>query len=104
MAANIASTWENALLATADVTGAPTSIFLDAAAGATGVTAQDFIDLEATVLGNDVPLEGSRMAYLFNKDAYSAIHCCLSFKSDKDKDLKVGDVVSVVDFVATPKS
>tara|TARA_B110000261_G_scaffold91654_1_gene104240 strand:+ start:6055 stop:7272 length:1218 start_codon:yes stop_codon:yes gene_type:complete len=77
MAANIASTWENALLNTADVAGAPTSIFLDAAAGATGVLAQDFIDLEATVLGNDVPLEGSRMAYLFNKDAYSAIRTLL---------------------------
>ena len=78
MAANIASTWEKALLATADVTGAPTSIFLDAAATASqGVTAQDFIDLEATVLGNDVPLEGSRMAYLFNKDAYSSIRTLL---------------------------
>ena len=77
MAANIASTWENALLNTADVAGAPQSIFLDAAAGATGVTAADFINLEATVLGNDVPLEGSRMAYLFNKDAYSSIRTLL---------------------------
>jgi HK97 family phage major capsid protein len=77
MAANIASTWEAALLNTADVAGAPLSIFLDSAAGATGVTAQDFIDLETTVLGNDIPLEGSRMAYLFNKDAYSAIRTLL---------------------------
>ena len=77
MAANIASTWEKALLATADVTGAPTSIYADAAAGATGVTAADFINLEATVLGNDIPLEGSRMAYLFNKDAYSSIRTLL---------------------------
>ena len=77
MAANIASTWENALLNTADVAGAPTSIFLDAAAGATGVTAADFIALEAAVLGNDIPLEGSRMAYLFNKDAYSSIRTLL---------------------------
>ena len=77
MAANIASTWEKALLATADVTGAPASIYADAAAGATGVTAGDFINLEATVLGNDIPLEGSRMAYLFNKDAYSSIRTLL---------------------------
>ena len=77
MAANIASTWEKALLATADVTGAPASIYADAAAGATGVTAADFINLEATVLGNDVPLEGSRMAYIFDKDAYSSIRSLL---------------------------
>jgi HK97 family phage major capsid protein len=77
MAANIASTWEAALLNTADVAGAPQSIYLDAAAGATGVTAADFIALEATVLGNNVPLEGSRMAYLFNKDAYSSIRTLL---------------------------
>jgi HK97 family phage major capsid protein len=77
MAANIASTWEKALLATADVTGAPASIYADAAAGATGVTAADFINLEATVLGNDVPLEGSRMAYIFDKDAYSSIRTLL---------------------------
>ena len=77
MAANIASTWENALLNTADVSGAPTSIFLDAANGASAITAQDFIDLETMVLGNDVPLQGSRMAYLFNKEAYSAIRTLL---------------------------
>ena len=77
MAANIASTWEKALLATADVTGAPASIYADAAAGAVGVTAADFINLEATVLGNDVPLEGSRMAYIFDKDAYSSIRSLL---------------------------
>ena len=77
MAANIASTWEKALLATADVTGAPASIYADAAAGATGVTAADFINLEATVLGNDIPLEGSRMAYIFDKDAYTSIRSLL---------------------------
>jgi HK97 family phage major capsid protein len=77
MAANIASTWENALLNTADVAGAPESIFLDAAATSTGVTAADFIALETAVLGNDVPLQGSRMAYLFNTDAYSAIRTLL---------------------------
>ena len=77
MAANIASTWENALLNTANVTGAPTSIFLGAGAAATTITAPDFIALESFVLGNDVPLEGSRMAYLFNKEAYTAIRTLL---------------------------
>jgi HK97 family phage major capsid protein len=77
MAANIASTWEKALLATADISGAPASIYADAAAGATGVTAADFINLEATVLGNDIPLEGSRMAYIFDKDAYTSIRSLL---------------------------
>lgn len=73
MAASIASTWEKALLGYADVSNAPTSIFLDAAAGASGVAAASFISLESDVLGNNVPLEGSRMAYLFDKDAYSSI-------------------------------
>ena len=77
MAASVASTLEKALLGTADVTNAPESIFADATAGATGVTAPDFIALEATVLGNDVPLEGSRMAYIFDKDAYSTIRTLL---------------------------
>ena len=77
MAASVASTLEKALLGTADVTNAPESIFADATAGATGVTAPDFIALEATVLGNDVPLEGARMAYIFDKDAYSSIRTLL---------------------------
>tara|TARA_Y100001973_G_C5208248_1_gene343320 strand:+ start:5329 stop:6543 length:1215 start_codon:yes stop_codon:yes gene_type:complete len=77
MAANIASTWEKALLASSDVTGAPESIFADVTASSTGVTAADFIDLEATVLGNDVNLQGGRFAYLFDKDAYSSIRSLL---------------------------
>jgi HK97 family phage major capsid protein len=78
MAASVASTLETALLtAGSDVTSAPASIFTDAAAGSTGVTADDFIALEATVLGNDVPLEGARMAYIFDKDAYSSIRTLL---------------------------
>ena len=77
MAQNIASTIEFALLGFADVSGAPTSIFKDVTATSTGVTAGDFIDLEATVLGNDVNLQGSRMAYLFDKDAYSSIRALL---------------------------
>ena len=78
MASSVASTLEKALLtAGADITNAPASIFTDATAGATGVTAPDFINLEATVLGNDVPLEGARMAYIFDKDAYSSIRTLL---------------------------
>ena len=77
MAASIAATWEKALLSTADISNAPESIFLDSDAGATGITAADFIELEATVLGNNVPLNGARMAYLFNKEAYSAIRVLL---------------------------
>ena len=78
MASSVVSTLEKALLtAGADISNAPASIFTDATAGATGVTAADFINLEATVLGNDVPLEGSRMAYIFDKDAYSTIRTLL---------------------------
>lgn len=93
MAANIASTWENALLAHSDVTGAPQSIFADATAVSTGVTAADFMDLEAAVLGNDVNLQGARMAYLFDKDAYSSIRALLqttgvaALWNPKDKEL-----------------
>ena len=78
MASSVASTLEKALLtAGADISNAPASIFTDATAGATGVTAADFINLEATVLGNDVPLEGARMAYIFDKDAYADIRTFL---------------------------
>jgi len=78
MAASVASTLEKALLtAGSDITNAPQSMFTDAAAGAVGVAAGDFINLEATVLGNNVPLEGARMAYIFDKDAYSSIRSLL---------------------------
>ena len=77
MASSIAATWENALLSKADVTNAPESIFADAAATSTAVTAAAFMDLESAVLGNNVPLEGARMAYLFDKDAYSSIRALL---------------------------
>ena len=74
MAKNMASTLETALLNTADVTNAPASVFADAAAGSTaafsGATA---LTLETTVLGNGVQLEGARMAYLMDTDAYAAI-------------------------------
>lgn len=77
MAANIASTIETALLSHSDVTGAPESIFADASATSTTVTAADFIALEAEVLGNDVNLQGGRFAYIFDKDAYSSIRALL---------------------------
>ncbi len=74
MAASIASTLETALLtAGADDTNAPTSIFTDAAAGSTAITAAGILDCEATVLGNNVPLEGGRFAYLLDKDAYTTV-------------------------------
>ena len=74
MAANIASTWETALLDTADVTNAPASIFADAAAGSTGAfTGATASTLENTYIGNDGTYEGARMAYLMDADAYAAI-------------------------------
>ena len=73
MAASIASSLEGALLATSDTSNAPQSIFADCATTNTGVTVADFVGLETTVLGNDIPLEGARMAYIFDKDAYVSI-------------------------------
>lgn len=74
MAQSVAATLENALLDTADVSNAPASIFADAAAGSTAaVSAASLIALETTVLGNGVQLEGARMAYLMDMDAYTAV-------------------------------
>ena len=73
MAASIASTLEAALLGTGDVGNAPESIFADCATTNTGLTVDDFVGLETTVLGNNVPIDGARMAYIFDKDAYVAI-------------------------------
>ena len=73
MAQNIASTLEGALLNTADETNAPASIFADAATGPTAVTASDWLDMEATVLEAGVQLEGARMAYLMDTDAYKTV-------------------------------
>jgi len=73
MAQNIASTLEGALLNTADETNAPASIFADAATGPTTVTASDWLDMEATVLEAGVQLEGARMAYLLDTDAYKTV-------------------------------
>lgn len=74
MAANIAATMEVALLDTADVTNAPQSIFLDANAGSTAAVSAATINLlETDVLGAGVQLEGARMAYLMDVDAYTAV-------------------------------
>ncbi len=73
MAQNIASTLEGALLNTSDLTNAPASIFADAASGPTTVTASDWLDMEATVLEAGVQLEGARMAYLMDTDAYKTV-------------------------------
>ena len=74
MAQSVAATLENALLDTADVTNAPASIFADAAAGSTAaLSAASLIALETTVLGNGVQLEGARMAYLMDMDAYTKV-------------------------------
>ena len=73
MAANIAATIEQALLDTAQVTNAPNSIFEDAAAGATGNTAADYLALEEAVIAAGVQLQGARMAYLLDADAYGTV-------------------------------
>ena len=72
MAASVASTLELALLGDADITDAPTSIFLDAAtqsvAGA-APTVAELLNMEATLLGNGVNLQGARMAWLLDSGA-----------------------------------
>jgi len=82
MAQSVAATLENALLDTGDVSNAPASIFADAAAGSTAaVSAASLIDLETTVLGNGVQLEGARMAYLMDMDAYAAVKAAAQVSS-----------------------
>ena len=72
MAQSVAATLEAALLGTGDVSNAPASIFADAAAGSTAAfSASSALDLETTVLGNGVQLEGARMAYLVDLKSYA---------------------------------
>ena len=74
IAAAMASTLETALLSKADITSAPQSIFLDAAAGSTAAfTGATASTLENTYIGNDGTYQGARMAYLMDSDAYAAI-------------------------------
>tara|TARA_R100000655_G_scaffold87238_1_gene127388 strand:+ start:4359 stop:5588 length:1230 start_codon:yes stop_codon:yes gene_type:complete len=71
MAASIAAKLETALLSKADISNAPQSIFLDANAGSTAaVSAATIIGLETDVLDAGVELDGARMAYLMDVDAY----------------------------------
>ena len=72
MAQSVAATLELALLGDSDITNAPTSIFLDAAtqsvAGA-APTVAELLNMEATLLGNGVNLQGARMAWLLDSGA-----------------------------------
>lgn len=73
MAQSVAATLEQALLGTSDVSNAPTSIFADAAAGSTAAfSAATAIALESAILDAGVQLEGARMAYLVDTNAYTA--------------------------------
>ena len=74
MAQSVASTLELALLGDADITNAPTSIFLDAASqsvAGTAPTIAELLNMEATLLGNGVNLQGARMAWLLDSGALS---------------------------------
>ena len=74
MAQSVAATMESAFLGTADVTNAPTSLFLDATSSATSVISVANVQLmETDTLAADVNLEGSRMAYILNPAAYADV-------------------------------
>jgi len=73
MAQSVAATLEAALLGTADVSNAPTSIFADAATGPTAVTAADWIEMETDLIANGVQINGARMAYLLDPSAYATV-------------------------------
>ena len=73
MARQMAAALEFALLDTGDVTNAPTSIFADATAGPTTVTAADWVEMETDALALGVQREGSRLAYLLDMDAYKTV-------------------------------
>lgn len=73
MAESIAATLEGALLDTGDVSNGPASIFADAATGpTTAFDAANAVSMESTLLANNVNLQGARMAYLMDVDAYAA--------------------------------
>ena len=74
MAASVAATLEEALLtAGSDVTNGPDSIFTDATTSGTGVTASDWIDMETSLIANGVQMNGARMAYLLDANAYTDV-------------------------------
>ena len=73
MAQSVAATLEAALLGTADVTNAPESILADCNTELDqAFDAAAAILMETTVLDAGVQLEGARMAYLVDVNAYSA--------------------------------
>ena len=72
MAQSVAATLELALLGDSDITNAPTSIFLDAATqsvAGSAPTVAELLNMEATLLGNGVNLQGARMAWLLDSGA-----------------------------------
>ena len=74
MAESVAAQLELALLGDADIANAPTSIFLDAATqsvAGTAPTIAELLNMEATLLGNGVNLQGARMAWLLDSGALS---------------------------------
>lgn len=74
MAASVASTLELALLGDSDISNGPTSIFLDAATqsvAGSAPTIAELLNMEATLLGNGVNLQGARMAWLLDAGALS---------------------------------
>ena len=74
MAANMAATLEKSLLSNGDIAQSPESIVADATElTAAALTADKVADLEESVLTANVPLEGSRMAYIMNPLAYKKV-------------------------------
>ena len=72
LAANIAATLEGALLADANVTSGPASIFAaaaDQAVAGAEPTAAELLNMEATLIANGVNLEAARMAWLLDGGA-----------------------------------
>ena len=72
LAANIAATLEGALLADANVTSGPASIFAAAAAqsvAGAAPTVAELLNMEATLIANGVNLEAARMAWLLDGGA-----------------------------------
>jgi HK97 family phage major capsid protein len=72
MATQVAASLEYALLDDGNVTNAPLSIFAAAATGpVTAFNTAAALSMENTLLTNGVQLEGARMAYLMNPEAYA---------------------------------
>jgi HK97 family phage major capsid protein len=72
LAANIAATLEGALLADANVTSGPASIFAaaaDQAVAGAAPTVAELLNMEATLIANGVNLEAARMAWLLDGGA-----------------------------------